>query len=151
MKGIEITSDWQLTEQWSAKANITWLKGDLEVFSETSSNQSVSEPMSRIMPFTTHFSLFWRSNNHDYWSRLHIVRANEADRLSSADQQDSERIPPDGTPSYTLVNLNSGWEINKYLKLTIGINNLFDKAYRSHGSGTNEPGRSFNMGIKVSF
>ena len=151
VKGIEITSDWQLSDQLSATANMTWLRGDLDTFSETKSNQSVSEPMSRIMPFTTHLSLFWISNNHDYWSRLHIIRANKADRLSSADQQDLERIPPDGTPAYTLVNLNSGWEISQHLQLTVGINNLFNKAYRSHGSGTNEPGRSFNMGIKASF
>lgn len=151
VKGIEITSDWQLSNQLSATANMTWLRGDLDTFSETKSNQSVSEPMSRIMPFTTHLSLFWISNNHDYWSRLHIIRANKADRLSSADQQDLERIPPDGTPAYTLVNLNSGWEISQHLQLTVGINNLFNKAYRSHSSGTNEPGRSFNMGIKASF
>lgn len=151
VKGIEINSDWQLSDQLSATANMTWLRGDLDTFSDTKSNPSVTEPMSRIMPFTTHLSLFWISNNHDYWSRFHIIRANKADRLSSADQQDLERIPPDGTPAYTLVNLNSGWEISQHLQLTVGINNLFNKAYRSHGSGTNEPGRSFNMGIKASF
>lgn len=151
VKGIEITSDWQLTNRLSVKANMTWLKGDLDTFSDTNSSLPVTEPMSRIMPFTTHLSLFWLSNNHDCWSRLHIIRANKADRLSSADQQDLERIPPGGTPSYTLIHLNSGWKINEHLQLTMGINNLFNKAYRSHGSGTNEPGRSFNMGIKASF
>ena len=151
VKGIEVTSDWQLTNQWKATANITWLRGELEAFSDTNNNDSVTEPMSRIMPFTTRFSLDWVPTNSDFWARFNVIRANEANRLSNADQQDLERIPPGGTPAYTLVNLNSGWGLNEQLQLTVGVNNLFDKAYRSHGSGTNEPGRSFNLGITASF
>lgn len=151
VKGVEITSDWQLTNQLKATVYITWLRGELEAFSDTNSNDSVTEPMSRIMPLTSRFSLDWAPTNSDFWARFNVIRANEANRLSHADQQDLERIPPGGTPAYTLVNLNSGLGLNKQLQLTLGVNNLFDKAYRSHGSGTNEPGRSFNVGITASF
>lgn len=64
---------------------------------------------------------------------------------------DTQRITTGGTPSYQLVNIHSGWQATKYLLLTLQLNNVFDEAYRSYGSGFNESGRNLILGSTLHF
>ncbi len=77
--------------------------------------------------------------------------ADSQDDLSTRDMADTSRIPPGGTPSYTVFSLRSGWQIRDDIHLTASLENITDEDYRIHGSGQNEPGRSFNVGVRVSF
>ena len=70
---------------------------------------------------------------------------------SEGDASDEQRIPPGGTPSYQWMKLYNGWQLTPDLLLTLQINNLFDEAYRSHGSGSNEPGRNYIFGSTIQF
>jgi len=69
------------------------------------------------------------------------------------------------TPSFTVVDLHAGYNITQHVKLTAGINNLFDRKYwvwndvrglaTSDGdakiNASTAPGRNFNVGMKVDF
>lgn len=41
--------------------------------------------------------------------------------------------------------------MNNQILVTSGVENLFDKAYRAHGSGQNEPGVNFYIGTEIVF
>jgi hemoglobin/transferrin/lactoferrin receptor protein len=149
--GIEADIKYQWTDNINTYANITWLEGYLTHSSTTGASASITEPFSRIMPMTTRFGFEWKSDNQLWWLGSNVILAAKADKLSEGDEGDSQRIPPGGTPAYQVLNIYSGWQADKHLLLTLQLNNVTDEAYRSHGSGSNEPGRNVIVGAKVSF
>ena len=146
--GIELDWRYEWTSTLSVYGGITWLRGELDTFDSLVSTTASREPMSRIMPATLNIGARWQIAPQ-WWSRVSATHADKVTRLSSADQQDFERIPPGGTPAYTLVNVYSGYEINQHLNVTLGVENLLDQDYRSHGSGSNEPGLGVNIGLTL--
>ena len=82
---------------------------------------------------------------------LRMWRGRSGDRLSSGDLSDTQRIPPGGTPGYTLLSLRSGWQVNDHITVLATLENLLDEDYRVHGSGSNEPGFGATLGVKVTF
>ena len=69
--------------------------------------------------------------------------------LSTRDQADTQRIPPGGTPSYTLWEIRGGWRINEHANLTLGLENILNADYRVHGSGSNGLGRNFIVRLRA--
>ncbi len=149
--GIELDAAYQLDEQWSARGNFTYLRGDLESYVDASSFQTVNEPLSRIQPLTVNLALRWESPDKKWWAEFAATLAAEADRLSSGDREDTQRIPPGGTPGYSLLEIHGGYIVNDHLRVSLGLENLLDQAYRAHGSGSNEPGFGITAGMTASF
>jgi hemoglobin/transferrin/lactoferrin receptor protein len=77
-----------------------------------------------------------------YWAEAVVDAAEKADRLSADDERDTQRIPPGGTPGYTVLTLRSGFTVMEDLLLTVALENVTDEDYRIHGSGVNEAGRN---------
>ncbi len=61
-------------------------------------------------------------------------------RLAAGDKDDN-RIPVGGTPGWTVLNIYTGTHLKK-IDLSLGLQNLFNQDYRTHGSGINGVGRS---------
>ncbi|MDM3870489.1 TonB-dependent receptor [Porticoccus sp. W117] len=150
IRGAEINTRWRLVGGLSLDGNITWLQGELDA-APVLGAATFREPFSRITPLTTNLGLRWDSEGGRYWASANITIASKADRLSSGDLGDTQRIPPGGTPGYTLINLQAGVQFNDSINGTLGVGNLLDEAYRSHGSGNNEPGRGMRLGVEASF
>jgi len=149
--GVEADIHFEWSKNLDTSANFTWLEGYLTRGSTVGSDSSITEPFSRIMPMTARVGLEYKSTNKSWWMGSNLTLAAKANRLSEGDKADTQRIPPGGTPAYQLLNFYSGWQANKNLLLTLQLNNLLDQSYRSHGSGSNEPGRNLIMGAKFSF
>jgi hemoglobin/transferrin/lactoferrin receptor protein len=113
--------------------------------------RSVREPLSKIQPIIGNFGVRWTTESRKVWLELVGITAAEADRLNSADFNDTQRIPPGGTPGYTLLSLRSGWQVMDNVLLLASVENILDQDFRTHGSGSNEPGIGVNLGVKVSF
>jgi hemoglobin/transferrin/lactoferrin receptor protein len=151
ISGLELEGAWRFGEHWSVKGNITYLKGDLDSYADASSFQIVNEPISRIQPLTLNLALRWDSPNKKWWAEFAGNFADRADRLSNGDKEDTQRIPPGGTPGYTVLGIYGGHIFNEHLCVSFAVENLLDQAYRAHGSGTNEPGLGINTSITASF
>jgi hemoglobin/transferrin/lactoferrin receptor protein len=149
--GIEIAGSYEISEGWNVLGNITWLDGELESFEDSNSSQSATEPISRLMPLTLNAAVRWTSGDDKFWAELGCLVAGKADKLSSRDKEDTQRIPPGGTPGYTLLHLRAGYRVNDHLALTLGLENILDEAYRTHGSGSNEPGVGAVFAARASF
>ncbi len=65
--------------------------------------------------------------------------ATAQNRLSPRDQTDP-RINPDGTPGWATASLRIRWDIVPQVTARLLLENIFDKAYRYHGSGIDAPG-----------
>jgi hemoglobin/transferrin/lactoferrin receptor protein len=137
--GAELEGSWRLHPQWTLFGGITFMDGRVDTYA-TSAPVVTRDYVSRIMPLTTQVGIRWEQPTGRFWVEIYARMAAEADHLSPADEEDTQRIPPGGTPGYGVVNLLFGWNVSEKAHLVAGIENLFDKSYRVHGSGSNMPG-----------
>jgi hemoglobin/transferrin/lactoferrin receptor protein len=107
------------------------------------------EWLDRLMPLTVRAGLRWERGAT--WAEALGIAAGDADKLSTRDQADTQRIPPGGTPGYAVLHLAAGRTVNEHLRLRAGVDNVFDEDYRIHGSGSNMPGRNLIVGATLSF
>jgi len=150
VQGIEAGTSLRFHPQWTVFGNVTWTDGEVDTF-PTSFPRSRREPLSRLMPLTGQVGLRWDHPKEPLWIEGVALVGDSQTRLSTRDRADTSRIPPGGTPSYTVFSLRSGWRIRDNVSLTVALENITDENYRIHGSGQNEPGRSLNVGLAVSF
>jgi len=85
------------------------------------------------------------------WLEGLVTVFGKGDRLNTRDSRDTQRIPPGGTPDYWLATVRGGYWFRDNILLTAAVENIFDEAYRAHGSGQNEPGRNFVFGAEIHF
>jgi outer membrane receptor protein involved in Fe transport len=83
----------------------------------------------------------------DHWSDM----AGKADKLSADDKRDTQRISPGGTPGYAVFHVRTGTQLTKNIELSLALENIFDKDYRIHGPGANEPGRNLVLTANCTF
>ena len=69
----------------------------------------------------------------------------------ASDRRDTQRIPPNGTPGYTVATVRGGWHVTDNFTLSAAVENFTDEAYRVHGSGVNESGVNFIFGAELKF
>ncbi len=111
-------------------------------------NVTRNEPLRRIPPLTGLVGLHWSMIRN-----LEIITewqfAGKQERLSSGDMDDS-RIPEGGTPAWSLFNCRFSYRIAG-LRINTGLLNIFDEAYRTHGSGVDGIGRSLYISLLYTF
>ena len=65
--------------------------------------------------------------------------------------EDNEQYAtPDGMPAWISANLHIQWQINKWVTMNTGIDNIFDTQYRTFASGINASGRNIFVTVKLS-
>ncbi len=104
-------------------------------------NTTAHEPMRRIPPLMGLAGLLWRGEGRS--AELFVRAAGAQHRLSAEDIEDT-RIDPGGTPGWSDWNLRGSYDLGPVtISLTFG--NIFDHAYKEHGSGVYNPGRHVVM------
>ncbi|MEZ5559639.1 MAG: TonB-dependent receptor [Pseudomonadales bacterium] len=148
VQGVELSWNASLGNGLSLFARAAWLDGELGTF-PTSEPVVADEPIDRLMPLNGSLGLRWSPGDRPLWLETEVVTAARQDRLSTRDQQDTTRIPPTGTPGYAVLNLRGGYRLSARLRVIAGVENLADRDYRVHGSGTNMPGRNFIVTVQA--
>ena len=146
VKGVEVQARYQLNDAWSIFGNVSWLDGKVDTF-PTSDPVLVREPLDRLMPLSANGGFRWNPDDGSWWAEGQVSFADEQDRLSTRDRSDTDRIPPGGTPAYTVLTLRGGWRWSNELSISAAVENLFDEDYRVHGSGVNEPGTNLVISL----
>lgn len=129
VRGVEAESQLEAGRRWRVTAWAVYAFGH---------NVSDDEPLRRIPPFNGRLGLEYAAGGALSLSAAWTFAAGQT-RLSAGDIAD-HRIGPDGTPGWHVVDVLARWRRGA-LGLSAGIRNLFDAAYRTHGSGIDGPGR----------
>jgi len=137
--GAEFGLDAELSDslRLSTVLNYTW--GEQTVAIQT-------EPADRIPPLSGHLRFDYTnggSTSYAAWVRF----ATTQDRLSARDANDV-RIDPNGTAGWGIVGARANWQPNEAWEIALGVDNLLDKRYRSHGSGIDAPGRNLSLSVR---
>ncbi|RME78382.1 MAG: TonB-dependent receptor [Planctomycetota bacterium] len=136
--------------QWEIFGAFGWLEGIADTY-PTSAQIEVKEPLSRLLPATAVLGLRWKSLDGRFWMEGVIKMARKQSRLSTRDKNDTQRIPPGGTPGYAIFSLRGGMKLLKNLNITLGVENIGNKDYRVHGSGLNESGTNAFFQIELEY
>lgn len=137
IRGIETAWEWRVAEGWTLLANGTYTYGQ---------NRTAGEPLRRIPPLHGRGQVrFEPTANLALSAESHFAGAQR--RLAAADKSDN-RINPDGTPGWQTFHLRA-WYRWKKSYLSAELHNIFNEAYRMHGSGVDGMGRAIWIKIGI--
>jgi len=136
--GFELGFQKQISTYLSINGSMTYTFGE---------NITKNEPFRRIPPLFGDLSIRYERKN--YFIILQNLAANKQDRLSGGDTDD-HRIPDDGTPGWYVANIKAGMTWNK-ISFKLALNNIFNEAYRIHGSGVDGLGRHVAASLSYRF
>lgn len=129
IQGLETTVKWIPFPELNFNGGLSYTYGQ---------NVTKKEPMRRIPPLNGRMAATWTRGK--FFATAEFLFAARQDRLAKGDIDDN-RIQDDGTPAWQVLNLFAGIELRP-VRLNLGVQNLFDEDYRTHGSGINGIGRS---------
>ena len=139
VRGAEFGLDAKLSESLRLSTVLNYAWGEQTVAQQT-------EPADRIPPLSGHLRFdFTNGSSASYaaWVRF----ANAQDRLSERDVNDV-RIDPNGTAGWGIVGASATWQPNAAWTIRLGVDNVLDQRYRSHGSGIDAPGRNLSASVR---
>jgi hemoglobin/transferrin/lactoferrin receptor protein len=133
---------------WSGELTAAWLQGEVETYER--GTRPAAEPIDKLPPAHAMLAIR-RSVGAASFVELVALAVDRADRLSTRDRADTQRIPPNGTPGYLLLDLRGELPLPRGARLVLEVENLLDVEYRVHGSGQNGPGRSLVGSLDLRF
>lgn len=150
--GGELGASYRLSPNWKTDASLAYAWGE---------NRSDDRPMPQIPPLEARLGLSYERGD---WSAAGLWRL-VAEQTRVAEGQGNVASKDFGdSAGFGVLWLNSAYRLNKHYKVSVGVDNLLDKAYSEHlnqagsaGFGyaadtrINEPGRTYWARMDVSF
>ena len=140
LQGIEYNGEYVMCNNWSVYGNCWYTYGQ---------DTELDDPLSKIPPLQGVLGLRSRDDCAMNWIDAYTWLVDEQDRLSATDRTDSRRIPPGGTPGYGTLNLRAGHMLSDRQRISVVGENLTDKFYRVHGSGSAGAGASVILSYEL--
>lgn len=152
--GGELGAAYKLTENWKADATLAYAWGK---------NSSDGKALPQMPPLESRLGLTY---SRDIWSVGALWRLVAEQNRIAKNQGNVVGKDYDTSSGFGVFSLNGAYKVNNNLKLSAGVDNLFDKAYAEHlnlagnaGFGypasatdpVNEPGRTFWTKVDFSF
>ncbi|MDN4498148.1 TonB-dependent copper receptor [Pseudomonas mosselii] len=152
--GGELGAAYKLTENWKADATLAYAWGK---------NSSDGKALPQMPPLESRLGLTY---SRDTWSIGALWRLVAEQNRIAKNQGNVVGKDYDTSSGFGVFSLNGAYKVNNNLKLSAGVDNLFDKAYAEHlnlagnaGFGypasatdpVNEPGRTFWTKVDFSF
>ncbi|HDS1735369.1 TonB-dependent copper receptor [Pseudomonas sp. BP8] len=152
--GGELGGAYKLSENWKADATLAYAWGK---------NSSDGKALPQMPPLESRLGLTYSQDN---WSTGALWRLVSAQNRIAANQGNVVGKDYEKSAGFGVFSLNGAYKVNNNLKLSAGVDNLFDKAYAEHlnlagnaGFGypamdpqpVDEPGRTFWTKVDISF
>lgn len=148
VRGVEFGAGYALDDHWSFRADGTVYVGEQDTLVGAEEKE---QWLPKMNPATARLSARWTQGKGGPWAELVVTAVNAQTHLPPSDEADTQRIPPGGTPGFMLLTLRGGLKLTKKIAGTLSIENLTDRDYRWHGSGSNEPGTNVIVGIDARY
>ena len=149
IRGIEFAIETRVGAGWFAQFNATYTHGDIRPLDPAECGGAASCPARRTPPLFGAATLRYAPASA-WWAEGQVWFADSQDRLNPGDIGDA-RIGADGTPGYAVWNLAAAWTPTPSMRLQLTVENLTDRAWKTHGSGLAAPGRSLRLSWRQSW
>lgn len=153
IEGIEFAGDVHPHPEWTLFGWAGWQMGAVDTFVTSDPASKERRPMSKMPPASATVGVRWApaESAGRLWVEGLATMTRGQRRLSPADKLDNQRIPPEGTPGYTVYTLRLGRQIGAHVSATLAVENVTNVDYRVHGSGSNEPGTNLVLAAEARF
>ncbi len=141
-KGSYKTDDSKTSRIYEKQPNGSYLLVDKKVS---------SKPLDHIPPLMGKTSITWQHKKMNAEFYLLYNGWKHLDEYSSDGEDNAQYATADGMPSWFTANLRSNCNFTKSLQLQIGVENIFDKNYRSFASGFSAGGRNFIVAFRANW
>jgi hemoglobin/transferrin/lactoferrin receptor protein len=143
--GYSLSGRADISDRWALTAAYNYTRGRVK------NEDGPETPLDHIPPAFGRAGLSyahqaWRGelfSNFNGWKRLRNYSSSGEDNLQYA--------TPEGMPSWYTINVRIGFDVNKWLTLQAGVDNMLDLQYRLFASGINAPGRNIFGTLRVNF
>ena len=150
--GGELGASWKVAPSWTLGATLAYAWGE---------NRSDGRALPQIPPLEAKLSAAYDDGVWSAGALWRLVAPQKRYALNSGNVVGQDFGPSAG---FGVFSLNAGYAISKQVKLSLGVDNLFDKAYAEHlnlagdagfgfpgHSRVNEPGRSVWAQVSVKY
>jgi hemoglobin/transferrin/lactoferrin receptor protein len=154
VQGAEIEGAYEITKNWVIRGGIAWSEGTSDTYYKSGSTIiMVNDDNFRTAPLAGFAALRWQTDDKRLFVECYEQAVDREDRLTYSERRggDTQRVPIEGTPGYATTGIRAGWQVCDYANIGFAIDNIFDKDYRVHASGSNEAGRNFILSLDMRF
>ncbi len=150
--GGEMGVSFQITQTLKSDASLAWSRAQ---------NTDDHRPLPQIPPLEARLGLSWEKNAWSASGLLRLVSSQHRVAINEGNVIGKDFASSSG---FAIFSAYVAYRINRDLKLSVGVDNLFDKAYSEHlnlagnssfgysaDTSVNEPGRTFWGKINVTF
>ncbi|WP_158020724.1 TonB-dependent copper receptor [Chromobacterium sphagni] len=148
--GLEGDLSWQFAPDWQLAGSAAYSWG---------ANTTDDRPLAQTPPLSATMSLAW---DNQTWAGALVWRVAAGQGRYAIGQGNIASSDIGPTPGFATLSLNGGWRVSKALKLTAGLDNLFNRTYAEHISSSgadvagyaralrvNEPGRTLWLKLQA--
>ncbi|AOR64712.1 TonB-dependent copper receptor [Pectobacterium wasabiae] len=150
--GGETGFSYKLTDSWKTDASLaySWAK-----------NTDDHRPLPQIPPLEARLGLSWEKGN---WSSTGLLRLVSQQNRVAISEGNVVGKDFDNSPGFAIFSANATYRVNQYVKLSTGVDNLFNTTYNEHlnlagnssfgysaNTSVNEPGRTYWAKVNVTF
>lgn len=150
--GAEAGYSYKLTEHWSTDASLAWAWGK---------NRSDNAALPQMPPLDARLGLGWENGPFSTSALLRMVSHQDRIALNQGNVVGKDFGRSAG---FSIFSANAAWQFNPHLKLSAGVDNIFNQAYSEHlnlagnsafgyssNTPVNEPGRTWWAKVNVKF
>lgn len=150
--GGEAGVSFKLTDSWKTDAGLAYSWGR---------NTADGKPLPQMPPLEARLGLSWERGN---WSSTGLLRLVSSQHRVAVNEGNVVGKDFDSNAGFAVVSANAAYRVNRYVKLSAGVDNLLDKDYSEHlnlagnssfgysaNTPVNEPGRTYWGKINVTF
>ncbi|MDC9819407.1 TonB-dependent copper receptor [Pectobacterium polonicum] len=150
--GGETGFSYKLTDSWKTDASLaySWAK-----------NTDDHRPLPQIPPLEARLGLSWEKGN---WSSTGLLRLVSQQNRVALNEGNVVGKDFDHSSGFAIFSANAVYRVNQYVKLSTGVDNLFNTTYSEHlnlagnssfgysaNSSVNEPGRTYWAKVNIIF
>lgn len=135
--GGEAGVSYKLTDSWKTDASLAYSQGR---------NMEDGKPLPQMPPLEARLGLSRESGN---WSSTGLVRLVSSQHRVAINEGNVVGKDFDSSAGFAVVSANAAYRVNKYFKVSAGVDNLLDKDYSEHLStaGNSSFGYSANTSV----
>lgn len=150
LQGVDLALSRDLGRNWTLFGTCTLTDGSMLDY-PSNSTTPVFGPPSRLTPIQGMLGLRWEIDDGRFTLQPTVQMVAHQDRLSFSDIRDTQRMPPGGSPGYTIIGFDARWKVGSTTDAWLSLANVGDVEYRVHGSGVQEAGFNLVLGVETRF
>lgn len=148
--GFHVGFHWKFHQNWSTDVHYNWQEG------EEDDDELEKVPSRHVPPAFANLKLSWEKRGIRVMCYADFSEGFDYEQLAPTEQNkphiyaiDSNGLPY--SPEWYTINVKGDFDVNDSFNISVGVENITDKRYRTYSSGVVAPGRNLLLALRATF